>query len=276
MQLELFSPADLTAPPTRLGSGARPVRRGEALPWLLTSWPAFRLGRIPVQFHFSCAIYPVGYLLWVNRDVGWLANVTEVSILVALFWGSLLAHEWAHIVAARRQGVWAQGITFMPIGAMAQLDSMPHGAGEFWIALAGPVGSFLLAAIFWVICLLMPGPYESGWLELARVSHFLVRINLAFSVFNLLPCYPMDGGRMFRAGLTLALARYHPNLRAQAHALASRITVRYLVPVVVLAAVTVTIVRTHIWIHLGLFPLLWLAAELEYRVSRESDGHCIT
>ena len=202
-------------------------------------------------------------------------NAIEVAVLVALLWGSLLAHEWAHIMAARWQGVGARGITFMPIGAMAEMDSMPRGAGEFWIAVAGPVCSFLLAAAFWLghfAMLLLHAPW---WIELTRLSRIGAAINLALAVFNLLPCFPMDGGRMFRALLGLTLAKSFRCHRAKAHDLANRITVRYLVPVMVVAAVTVTVVRTHIWIHLGLFPLLWLAAELEYRVSRELELPCV-
>jgi Zn-dependent protease len=272
-QRELLPPFDLNPMsdhqrPSRWQRTPRKARRLDGVPRLfLTCWTAFHIRDIPVRFHYTCLFYPVGCLLWWNRDAGGVQNLFEIAVILTVFWGSLLAHEWAHITMARRLGVGARAITVLPIGAAAHLESMPRGSGEFWIALAGPVCSFLVATVFWALhwIIWMPLPDWSQGLTWALHSGFVINVMLAG--FNLLPCYPMDGGRMLRAGLALMLAKDHPRQADRAHRAASRITVRCVVPVMVLGAIVVTVFHTHQWMHLLLFPLLWLAAELEYRMT---------
>ncbi|MGH9026175.1 MAG: site-2 protease family protein [Acidimicrobiia bacterium] len=117
------------------------------------------------------------------------------AVAAVLFFGSLLAHELAHAVVARRNGVEVEGITLWLLGGVARLGSEARSAGaELRIAAVGPGMSFALAVGFGVAAiaadtLLLPALAVAvlGWLAL---------INAALAVFNLLPAAPLDGGRI--------------------------------------------------------------------------------
>jgi Zn-dependent protease/predicted transcriptional regulator len=116
------------------------------------------------------------------------------------FFASLVLHELAHSVVARRYNVEIKGITLFVFGGVAELGSEPKTAGtEFWIAVAGPAMSFALSWVFWSASLLASalGSPESA----SVVLSYLAIINLILAVFNLLPAFPLDGGRVYRAVL---------------------------------------------------------------------------
>jgi Zn-dependent protease len=121
----------------------------------------------------------------------------EWLALGLLLFSFVVLHELSHSLVARAHGVHVYDITLLPIGGMARLAEMPEDpATEFQIAVAGPVLNFILAGVtFWV--LLATGGAFLGWL----LEKVLV-INLALGIFNLLPAFPMDGGRLLRACLT--------------------------------------------------------------------------
>lgn len=119
--------------------------------------------------------------------------------MLGLF-SSLLLHELAHSVVAIRLGVPIKSITLFIFGGMAELGKEPTSArDEFWIALAGPVMSFCLATGFWTFAQgvwLAAGPFA-----LVEVLFYLALINLLLALFNLVPAFPLDGGRVLRAYL---------------------------------------------------------------------------
>lgn len=117
-----------------------------------------------------------------------------------LFFASLLLHELAHSVVARRFGVSVGGITLFLFGGVAELEAEPHSPkAEFLIAIAGPVMSVGLSISF--LFLAWISPYVGGLLFVAQVFSYLATINLILAVFNLVPAFPLDGGRMLRAFL---------------------------------------------------------------------------
>jgi Zn-dependent protease/predicted transcriptional regulator len=123
-----------------------------------------------------------------------------------LFFGSVLAHELAHSIVALRNGIPVRSITLFIFGGVAQIGEEPPTAGaEFRIAIAGPLSSLILAGIFGALYVLdQPVPY------LAAPSLWLMRINFTLAVFNLIPGFPLDGGRVLRAavwGLTRSFHR---------------------------------------------------------------------
>ncbi|MGB7242648.1 MAG: site-2 protease family protein [Sulfitobacter sp.] len=119
--------------------------------------------------------------------------------MLGLF-ASLLLHEVAHSVVARHLGVPIKGITLFIFGGMAELGAEPTSArDEFWIALAGPVMSFCLAFGFWV-CVHV-GLIISNATALVAVLSYLALINMVLALFNLVPAFPLDGGRVLRAYL---------------------------------------------------------------------------
>tara|TARA_R110002094_G_scaffold5874_4_gene14845 strand:+ start:10814 stop:12028 length:1215 start_codon:yes stop_codon:yes gene_type:complete len=122
-----------------------------------------------------------------------------VIAMLGLF-ASLLLHELAHSVVARHLGVPINNITLFLFGGVAELETEPATAPvEFWIALAGPVMSILLAFGFWMLAqVALLGASASAIFE---VLSYLALINLVLALFNLLPAFPLDGGRVLRAYL---------------------------------------------------------------------------
>jgi Zn-dependent protease len=122
-----------------------------------------------------------------------------VVAMLGLF-GSLILHELAHSVVARRFGLQISGITLFLFGGVAELKSEPvSGTSEFWIAIAGPAASLCIALAFWIGARLagLAGLPEPALLVLS----YLATLNIVLALFNLLPAFPMDGGRVYRAWL---------------------------------------------------------------------------
>ncbi|MFY0691080.1 MAG: site-2 protease family protein [Paracoccaceae bacterium] len=116
------------------------------------------------------------------------------------FFVSLVLHELAHSVVARRYGVEIKGITLFVFGGIAELGSEPKtAASEFWIAVAGPAMSFSLAALFWLTSGIAGALSASPLLSV--VLGYLGLLNFILAVFNMLPAFPLDGGRVYRAYL---------------------------------------------------------------------------
>lgn len=125
--------------------------------------------------------------------------VLSVLAMLGLF-TALILHELSHSLVARRFGVEIKGITLFIFGGVAELGKEPQSPGaEFWIALAGPAMSFALAFIFWVALSV------AGFLALPEMVMaffaYMAWANTILAVFNLLPAFPMDGGRVIRAVL---------------------------------------------------------------------------
>lgn len=122
-----------------------------------------------------------------------------VIAMLGLF-ASLLLHELAHSVVARHLGVPIKSITLFLFGGVAELEAEPTSArAEFWIAVAGPVMSMCLAVGFWTLSQIA---VWSGFPQsLVALFGYLGLINLVLAVFNLLPAFPLDGGRVLRAVL---------------------------------------------------------------------------
>jgi Zn-dependent protease/predicted transcriptional regulator len=167
--------------------------------------PGFLIGRIlgiPIYLHASWVIafglislslksqfeheYP-GWTSAKHWSVGFATSI--------LFFGSVVFHELCHSVVARRYKIRVVSITLFIFGGLARIGRDPDKAvQEFNIAVAGPVSSGLLALLFWRVMLLFPS-YEM----LYGPAHYLRNINVWLALFNLLPGFPLDGGRMFRA-----------------------------------------------------------------------------
>lgn len=159
--------------------------------------PIGRLFGIPIKIHVTLiALIAVLFLLAPAPGAG----VRGIFAIVLLF-GSVLLHELGHALVARRYGVRTREIVLLPIGGAALLVEHPREPmHELWIALAGPAVSLLLAGLGFLGGLITP---------LVALAD-LVFINLAIGLFNLLPAFPLDGGRALRA----LLARWMGNPRA--------------------------------------------------------------
>ena len=126
----------------------------------------------------------------------WLVGL----VATILFFGSVLGHELCHAAMGNRLGEEVHRITLFIFGGMAELEHEPtSGIDELKIAAVGPLSSIVMAGIFWLIALGIP---TAGATALWKaVFSYLAFINLALALFNLLPGFPLDGGRLLRAAL---------------------------------------------------------------------------
>ncbi|MBC8206717.1 MAG: site-2 protease family protein [Kiritimatiellales bacterium] len=155
---------------------------------------------IPIRVHLTLVIL----LLFVAFTRG----LSGVLIAVGVF-ASVALHELGHSWVAIRKGCQVREIMLLPIGGVAKMSHIPsRPRDEFLIAAAGPLASFLLAVLFWLLT-------ATGGFTQFFINLFV--INLMLCLFNLLPSFPMDGGRIFRAFMTPRLGRL------KATALAARI-----------------------------------------------------
>jgi Zn-dependent protease len=112
--------------------------------------------------------------------------------------GSIVLHELAHSLVARAHGVMMRGITLFIFGGVAEMDEEPPSAkAEFWVAVAGPAASVVVAAVSYGIA---ETGERVGWpVAVTGVLMYLAVINLVLVGFNLIPAFPLDGGRVFRS-----------------------------------------------------------------------------
>jgi len=244
-----------------------------------TLWQPFTVGRlfaVPVQFHSTWFLYPAGVIVGSYFDPSDPWQLAVALLVLLLFCLSLLIHEFAHILTARKFGLGTSRVIFIPPGAAALLESPPAGPAEFWIALAGPLASLLLAGVFWLLLLPLGQPWDdwqTGVMWRQELRHLLelgCALNLILAGFNVLPCFPMDGGRMLRSALAVILGRFSPGPTGSAALLATRITVRGVAWPVALVMLVRATQEPGGWIYLLLFPLLLLAAEIEYQTLAEN------
>ena len=169
---------------------------------------SLRLGRIlgiPVEINASWLVVFLLLTLVLVQEFGdanldWpVAQRWLVAIgMVVLFFISVLIHELSHSVLARHKGIPVQGITLFIFGGVSRLSRQPDKPmTEFSVAVVGPVTSLLLAAVFGGIWFLL-GSSDS---TLGVILFLLAWANLTLGVFNILPGYPLDGGRVLRAAV---------------------------------------------------------------------------
>jgi Zn-dependent protease/predicted transcriptional regulator len=141
--------------------------------------------------YFFGFIYFPSVLPGLNK--GLLALITIVTVI--LFFTSLLIHEMSHSLVARRKGTSVERITLFLFGGMAQIEKEPETPySEFIMAIAGPAASFVVAAIFGVIWF-----FAKNIALVREPVGYLAIINIVLGVFNILPGYPLDGGRILRS-----------------------------------------------------------------------------
>jgi Zn-dependent protease len=180
---------------------------------------SFQVGRafgIPVYVHPTFLLLPL-YVLWKTANTGPLGMLFSLAALLAIF-GCVVLHEFGHALMARVFGIGTRDVTLYPIGGVARLERMSERpVEEILIALAGPAVNFVLVVLLTPLLILgwATGQFggdlagltaEPALLPLA--AQFVATLwagNLILLGFNLLPAFPMDGGRVLRALLALGL-----------------------------------------------------------------------
>ena len=138
----------------------------------------------------AVSYYPAEFKNWSRGEYWLMGAVTAIMLFV-----SVLLHELGHSVVAKRFGVSVPRITLFIFGGVSQIATEPPTAtAEFWIAAAGPAVSFALAGIFWELRVVF-----ASIPPLLALTKYLALLNLMLGAFNLIPGFPLDGGRVFRA-----------------------------------------------------------------------------
>jgi len=166
------------------------------------SWKLGQVAGIAVYMHatFLLLIGWVALRHWIDeRSVA--AVVAGVAFILALF-GCVVLHEFGHALTARRYGIRTRDITLLPIGGIARLERMPEDPKqELWVALAGPAVNVVIAAVLYGWMAITAGlePFTRLSVTGGPFLERLMYVNVFLVGFNLLPAFPMDGGRVLRA-----------------------------------------------------------------------------
>lgn len=174
----------------------------------------FQIGRpygIPLKLHWTMLIF-LPYIAL--RLAGALGIDSALWGWIAAFglFASVALHELGHALVARGRGYPVRDIVLTPIGGVAFLARSPRRPNdELVIAIAGPLVSLGLAIACWVA---VHSIAALGWIRVAATIEFIGYINMALLLFNMLPCFPMDGGRVYRAWQSKRVGRLEATRRA--------------------------------------------------------------
>jgi len=179
------------------------------------AWRVGRIGGIEIRIDPSWSVIAllVAYSLFLQftltyRDLSDSAGIALAVGATLLFFGSVLAHEMTHAMLARRAGIPVRDITLFIFGGATHANVESHGPGdEFVVSVVGPISSMALAGLFWTASILGHGVLSH---PVEGALGYLAWVNLLLAGFNLLPGFPLDGGRVLRSavwGLTHDLGK---------------------------------------------------------------------
>ncbi len=170
-----------------------------------------KIGGIQVYIHWT---FPI-ILFWIifsnlSRGLNWEQVTWSVLFILSLF-VCVVLHEFGHALAARRFHINTKDITLYPIGGVARLEKMPDKPGqELIVALAGPAVNFVILLLLYMYLRLTKLPIDFSVITHVTADNFLLSLAIVngwLAVFNLIPAFPMDGGRVLRALLSLRINR---------------------------------------------------------------------
>jgi len=167
------------------------------------AWKIGTIMGIPIRVHFSWLI-AFGLITWLlssryfpqaTPELPFVSYWINGALAALLLFASVAFHELAHSYVAQKYRLTIESITLFIFGGVAQLKGdPPHPRAEFWVAIAGPFSSFLLSAFFFILAMNTAGGTKA-------LFAYLTKINLILGVFNLIPGFPMDGGRVLRSAI---------------------------------------------------------------------------
>lgn len=228
------------------------------------SFKIARLWGINVYMHWTFLIL-LGWILVSNMNQGQTLaqSLMAVGFILVLF-ACVVLHEYGHALTARRYGIITKNITLLPIGGVANMEKMPEKPiQELWVALAGPAVNIIIAIGLFIYFQFIGGfPNIEEFTGEITSRNFLFNIfivNIILALFNLIPAFPMDGGRVLRALLAMRFER------VQATNIAAKIG-QFLAIVFVFIGL---LPGSNFWlIFIGLFIFLGAGAEANFETTR--------
>jgi Zn-dependent protease len=170
-----------------------------------------RIAGIRILIHWTFLLL-LGFIVFTEMRKGSdaVAIIATIGFVLALFI-CILLHELGHSLTAKRFGIKTRKITLLPIGGLASLERIPEDPKqELWVSLAGPTVNVVIALLLYPFVSSFGSFLEPGIGDLASTKGFLYslfRVNVTLVLFNVIPAFPMDGGRVLRALLALRLDR---------------------------------------------------------------------
>ncbi len=178
------------------------------------TWRIATIFGIPIHLHWTLGLFVLFFIWFAKQEALSTENIALLFGFVIALFCCILLHEFGHSLTAKRFGVKTRDIILSPIGGLARLESIPNDPWkEFKIAINGPLVNLLIAIILVVFILLFGYPIlpdiNNGVVSIGS-SNFLQMLmytNIGVFMFNLIPAFPMDGGRILRSLLSLKLGR---------------------------------------------------------------------
>lgn len=158
------------------------ARPAKGSPWAIR---IATVAGIPVRLHVTFLLF----LVWLGTVGGGRGLAFAVGVFVCV-----LLHEFGHALTARRYGIGTRDITLYPIGGLAMLSGRMRPRQELWVALAGPAVNVVLTGVLWAAMRVLGQPLNAD-----TYLGSLLAANVVMATFNMIPAFPMDGGRVLRA-----------------------------------------------------------------------------
>lgn len=227
------------------------------------TWNLGAIAGIPVRIHWTLPALIAGLAVaeWLATGAGGAAFTA--TVLCSLF-ACVLLHEVGHAMAARQFNMPTHSITLMPLGGVAAIQSQRLSPGqELWVALAGPAVNLVIAGLLYALIAVTTGHtlLETLYLASSSLTATLLWLNVGLVLFNLIPAFPMDGGRVLRALLGMGMS----------HLLATQIAVR--VGQVFAVAFALWAVLTGQLMLLLISAFVFLAASAELQLAQRQAAH---
>lgn len=213
-----------------------------------------------ISLHFTFLLL-LAYFCEEGWKTGGASGLCWSAVVYLAIFACVVLHELGHSFMAMRFGVRVRRILLMPLGGMAEFDAIPRKPlHELLITIAGPAVNFFIAAILWCVVRFPDGVDDAGIpSSIGDLGRFLLAANIVMMLFNLIPAFPMDGGRILRAILAMRL----PYVRATYWA----VTVAKPLTIGGFCAA----VYYHSWLVAAICVMIFLFGEAEYRAVRRRE-----